>query len=84
VDEERQVDLHHMKAGHLLDAHWDEIRELLPNEIRHTLGAEIAKARSYRTLARRRECGEDDGSTVCVRKKGHPFPHRSVDGRQWI
>jgi len=29
-------------------------------------------------------CGEDDGSTVCVREPGHQIPHRSADGRQWI
>lgn len=29
-------------------------------------------------------CGLDDGSTVCVRPKGHPIPHESADGRRFL
>jgi hypothetical protein len=33
---------------------------------------------------KRKVCGADDGSTVCVLPIGHPIGHKSKSGRVWL
>jgi len=46
---------HTLAAGVLLDKHWEDIKEKLPDNIRHELGGEIAKIRGYKALIERIE-----------------------------
>jgi len=44
-----------MILGWLAERHWDEMRESLSPEVRHTLGGEVAKIRLLRIILEREE-----------------------------
>jgi hypothetical protein len=54
LDDRTSMAVHLLYAGRLLDKHWDVMRHHLPNNIRHELGAEVAKIRAYEALAVRK------------------------------
>jgi len=53
-DDRTKIAMHTLYAGVLLDRHWDAIKELLPNEIRHELGGELGKIRLLRDIVGRK------------------------------
>jgi hypothetical protein len=53
IKEQQQIERHLMLAGDIVDQHWDEIKWLLPEDVRHGLGGELGKVRLFREIIER-------------------------------